>query len=409
MRSTDFRLLWIGQAVSELGSRGYGVAIMLWVLAASGSPAQVGMVSTAALVCFAAASVPGGWAVDRFDRRRVMLACDAAAAASAASLAWSAWTGAFGLPQVLAAACVLGVAWSVRGLAEDAAVPQLVAAHELPRAVALVEGRGYATGVAGPPLAAALYGVSPAIPFATQAFAFLCAGGSAALVKRPLQQPRHPASERSPLWAGVPFWWRHPFLRASSLLGAAGVFVINAAGLVLVVALTRADLPTAAVGGALAAAYAGGVAGSALAPALRRRADNHALLVAAAAAGALALPVVAFGSPAWAVAGYAALMAAQPVWQVVVTAKQIEVMPDEVRGRVSGVLGLAATVPALAAPVCCGLLVARFGVGTAGLALTALLGAAAAATAFNTAMRGALRGRARTERSADASGAPVRA
>jgi len=56
----DFTLLWAGQAVSQLGTRIYGVAYMLWVLAVTGSVARTGLISSVSLGAFALAQVPGG-------------------------------------------------------------------------------------------------------------------------------------------------------------------------------------------------------------------------------------------------------------------------------------------------------------------------------------------------------------
>ncbi|MDV3206303.1 MAG: MFS transporter, partial [Rhodococcus ruber] len=115
LRNPDFARLCAGQAVAQLGSRGYGVAIMLWVLAVSGSAATVGLVSTVTMGAFTAATVPAGWIVDRFDRRRVMITVDACSAVAAAVLAYCAWRGLFHPVPVLAAASVLGAGWAVRG------------------------------------------------------------------------------------------------------------------------------------------------------------------------------------------------------------------------------------------------------------------------------------------------------
>ena len=82
----DFRLLWAGQAVSQLGTRIYGVAFMLWVLAVTGSVARTGLIASVSLGAFALAQVPGGWLADRVDRRHIMVACDASSAIAALSL-----------------------------------------------------------------------------------------------------------------------------------------------------------------------------------------------------------------------------------------------------------------------------------------------------------------------------------
>jgi fucose permease len=372
--------LWVGQAVSELGSRGYGVAIMLWVLAGTGSPAAVGAVSTVTLAAFAASSVPAGWVVDRFDRRRTMMAADGVSAVSTGTLAVVAWAGSFHLAHVVAVGAILGVGWSVRGLAEDAAVPHVVEEKDVPTAIAMVEGRGYATGVAGPPLAAALYGVSAALPFLTHAIAFLTAGATASRVRTPLQDEQHNRAPETSLSAGLREWWRTPFLRVTALLSAVNGCVTNGCGLITLVLLTQAGTSPAVIGFALAAAYGAGMVGSFAEPLLRRRISAPTLLVVSAAAGTASVLALAASSLAVAVAAYAVLLLTQPLWQIAISARTIEIVPDELRGRVGGAVGLVTFVPMMLAPLVTGVLLA-----TTSSTFTALVFAAAMAVVTVTA------------------------
>lgn len=77
----NFALLWIGQLVSLLGERIHQVAIGFLVFRATGSAMEVGFT-------FAATAIPNivlgplaGTLVDRWDRRRTMIACDLVRAA----------------------------------------------------------------------------------------------------------------------------------------------------------------------------------------------------------------------------------------------------------------------------------------------------------------------------------------
>ena len=72
----DFRLLWIGQAVSTVGDQIFPVAVTITVLNAHGSATDIGLVLAArwaALVLFAI--VGGVWA-DRLSRTLVMRLAD---------------------------------------------------------------------------------------------------------------------------------------------------------------------------------------------------------------------------------------------------------------------------------------------------------------------------------------------
>src|SRR4051812_23809105 len=104
--SRNFTLLWVGQAASQFGSGLYAFGYTLWVLRQYDSIAAIGVVTAATLTSFTAAQVPAGWLADRFDRRRILLACDASSGLAALGLAAAAWTGVLGLGLLVLTAFV---------------------------------------------------------------------------------------------------------------------------------------------------------------------------------------------------------------------------------------------------------------------------------------------------------------
>ena len=87
----NWRLLWIGQAVSLTGDNVFDITVLLWVVTvlAKGRPwapaAASGVLIAAAMPVLVVGPVAGVW-VDRWNRRRTMLASDACRAAVVASL-----------------------------------------------------------------------------------------------------------------------------------------------------------------------------------------------------------------------------------------------------------------------------------------------------------------------------------
>ncbi len=87
----NWRLLWIGQAVSLTGDSFFDITVLLWVatVLARGQPwapaAASGVLIAEAVPVLAVGPVAGVW-VDRWNRRRTMLASDACRAAVVASL-----------------------------------------------------------------------------------------------------------------------------------------------------------------------------------------------------------------------------------------------------------------------------------------------------------------------------------
>src|SRR3954465_13521927 len=86
-RNRNFLLLETGQLLSTLGSQAAGVAFPLLALSLTHSPAKAGLVGFAAILPLPLLLIPAGVVVDRRDRKRVMVVCDAARAVAALSLA----------------------------------------------------------------------------------------------------------------------------------------------------------------------------------------------------------------------------------------------------------------------------------------------------------------------------------
>lgn len=172
-RNRDFNLLWTGQTLSDLGSWTSMLAIPLLVLSLTASATQAGTVGTVAAVVRSVVRLPGGALADRWNRRAVMLAADAARMCLYAALA-----AAVGLGHAPVALIVVVVVISVLfdvvySPAETASVSNLVDAPQLPDAFARNEARSYGTSLVGPPLGGVLYAVSRTAPFLFDAASYL--------------------------------------------------------------------------------------------------------------------------------------------------------------------------------------------------------------------------------------------
>ena len=387
----DFRLLWIGQTISQLGSRAYGVAYMLWVLAVTGSPTQAGLIASTMLGAFTAAQLPAGWLADRCDRRRIMIACDTASAAAALSVAGAAAKGWFSLGHLLAAGAVFGVGWGVRGTAEMTSLAQVVPEDELDAAVSLVQTRSYATGLAGPPLGGHLFGFAPFLPFLVDGISFVAALVCTAGVRTPLRSDTPTRRSSSPLTevrAGAKVFWRHRFVRATTCLSAVNDFVINALGLCVIVLLRDAGITPATTGLILGMGMAGGLIGALLAPAIQRRSPtDRTLLVAGLTGGAVAILSLAAMADTVSIGfAYASLFLLQPAWQALIQSRLLTLVDEEFRGRVQSAAGLATAVPLVAVPITAGLVIDALGARHTCLLLAAIMIALAAAASVNRAL-----------------------
>ena len=364
--------------MSQLGSRTYGVAYMLWVLAATGSPTTAGIVASVTLGAYTAAQLPAGWLTDRFPRRRVMVVCDSASALAALALFAVAASGSFRLDVLIAAGAVLGLGWAVRGTAETAALPHVVDADDLTAAAALVSGRAYAAGIAGPPMAGALFALSPALPFLADGISYMVAGGCAAAVREPLEGERtatKPASALYEIRAGLRVFWRERFIRTTAALDAATEFAVNALGLVVITMLFQSGAGASSIGVVLAMGSAGGLAGALLATSAARRQGlpNHILVLAPVLGAASVLSLSAAGGTVAIGLAYAAFFLVQPAWAAVLASQWLTRVDDEYRGRVQSAAELVASAPVVLTPVTAGLLLSALGPRTTCLVLAATL------------------------------------
>ena len=390
----DFTLLWAGQAVSQLGTRIYGVAFMLWVLAVTGSVTRTGLIASVSLGAFALAQVPGGWLADRADRRWIMVVCDGTSAIAAFSLCVAAASGWFDITHVLLAAVVLGLGWGVRGTAENVSLPDVLPPDEVAGAAALMSARGHAAGLAGPPAASSLFTLAPGLPFLVDGVSYIVALICAGSVRTPLRAPGRPertGSPRAEILEGMRVFWSLRFVRVAVALDAVAAFASNSLALVVIVLLRDGHASASSIGLVLAMGSVGGLTGAALASALRTRISSPLpVLIAAPAIGAMAIASLAFTSAVAPVAlGFGAFFLMWPAWGAVLAAQCLSRVGAEHRGRVGGTAGLLGASAVAAAPVSTGLLLSACGTETTCMALAATLAAVALTAGVSPALRDA--------------------
>src|SRR5438477_6090132 len=92
-RNRECRLLWSGQAISQLSAQISLVAYPLLVLATTGSPAKAGLVGFAIDLPVAVLALPAGALADRANRKQLMVWADGARGVALASMAVATATG----------------------------------------------------------------------------------------------------------------------------------------------------------------------------------------------------------------------------------------------------------------------------------------------------------------------------
>jgi hypothetical protein len=140
-----FLAVALGQLVSITGSALTEFAVPLWIYLTTGSIARFALFAVLGLVPGMLVAPLAGAIVDRYSRRRVMLAGDLAAGAAVLGLSLLYFTGGLALWHIYGLMSWLSVALTFQRLAYNSAVPQLVPKHFLGHANGVI---GLATGVA---------------------------------------------------------------------------------------------------------------------------------------------------------------------------------------------------------------------------------------------------------------------
>jgi predicted MFS family arabinose efflux permease len=337
-------LLWSGQAVSALGTRTAQIAYPLLVLALTGSPARAGVVGFASGLPYLLFSLPAGALVDRWDRKRVLLACDAGRALAVGSLAVALAAGELTFAHIVVVAFVEGTFTVFVGPAEFGALRHVVPTQQIPTAISQNEARVYAASLSGPPLGGFLFGLGRGLPFVADAVSYVISFGTLLAIKSRFQDARLPSTTRLhiEIVEGVRWLWRQSFLRAATALAGAGNFVSNALALVIIVLAQREGASAATVGVIFALSAAGGLLGSAVAPALQRRVPAARAIVGYLWVYALLIPLLAVVPPLGLGVLFGLMLLGAPMLNAIFGAYQVALVPDRLMGRVDSAGGLVA-------------------------------------------------------------------
>ncbi|GLH99774.1 MFS transporter [Phytohabitans aurantiacus] len=180
----DFALLWSARALSLIGDYTFRIALITYIISATGSAAGLAVATTVLLVPALVFYVAGGVAGDRVrSRRQIMVGADLLCALATAAMALSAPSGKVWV--VVALAVLIGVGEGFFQPAAFAFVADIVpaegrmaanSANSLARQIALVVGPVIGGSVA------AFW--SPAAAFAVNAVSFLLSGALVLAIRR---------------------------------------------------------------------------------------------------------------------------------------------------------------------------------------------------------------------------------
>jgi hypothetical protein len=351
-------LLQAGQLLSTAGTQSTTIAYPLLVLGLTGSPAKAGVVTFARLVPAAVFALPAGVAADRFDRRRLMIAADAARAAALGALGATIVLGQVAFWQIPLVAFAEGTGSVVFGAAEAGALRAVVPLFQLPAAAGAQEARASAVRLAGPPLGGVLFALGRAVPFLVDAASYAASIASLAAMRAPFQQQRARDTARllAQIGEGFRFLWSRPFVRACAFGFALGNFTLPGIFLVIVVVGERQGLGGGEIGALFAAFGAATLVGSLASPLMRRAFSMRAIIWIELWASLAAAAFLVWPSVYVLTAGILPQALAIPVTNSVVVGYRVAVTPDRLLGRVESARSIISLLISPLGPLAAGLL-----------------------------------------------------
>lgn len=298
-RHPDFRRLWVGDALGQLGAQLTGIALPVLAVRDLGATEwQMGLLTAAETAAFLVIGLPTGAWVDRMRKRRVLVAADLVRAVTLAAVVVLALTGHASMPVLYAGALVLGVATVFFDVAHQSYVPGLVGLEHIGEGNAKLQATQSVAQVAAPALGGALLRVVAApLVVAVNAVTYLVSAVAVGRIRQVESLP--PAEHRRPLREeiaeGLRFVVRHPLLRRIVACTAIGnLFTAMSGALIVLYALRDLGLDEAAYGTVLSASAVGGLVGALASDRLVRWVGEGRIIPLAAlgfAPGALLTPL----------------------------------------------------------------------------------------------------------------------
>jgi MFS family permease len=342
--NVPFRRFFAGQFVSLVGDQVSMIALpLVGVLVLHAGPAQMGYLTTAALIPNLLFSLHAGAWVDRRGRRRqVMLAADVGRAALLLSIPVAYGLDLLTIEQLYVVGFLTGTLSVFFYVAYNVLFVALVPRERYVEGQSLLNGSRALSFVGGPSVGGVLVqAFSAPVALFVDAFSFLVSAFSLSRISP--EEPPTETAEHGHLRAGASYIRHSPVIRAS-LLGTATINFFNFVffALVILYANQYLGIQPGALGAVIAVASIGAVIGSVVTGRISRRIGIGPAFVL----GCLVFPapLVLFplaGGPHWLVVGCVTageFLSGFGVMLLDITGGAIKaaVVPDRLRARVSG-------------------------------------------------------------------------
>src|SRR3989440_12131114 len=342
-RNRDYLLLWLGQAISSLGTGISQFAFPLLVLALTHAFAAAGFAGALGQLPYLLFSLPAGAMVDRWDRKRVMIVCTLGLALCIASIPVAILSGHLTHIQLYIVSFLMGTLFVFYELAELAALTQVVPKVHLSTAVAQNEAVFSTVSLLAPSLGGVLLSIGKLFPFVADGISYLVLLGSLLRIRSTFQEERSTDSYHllRDVRAGISWLWSHVVVRSLAFL-AGYLDVARIGGILIVYAIARQhQISLILVGVILTAGGCGNLTGTVLSSLIQRRIRFGWALGSMLILFVLLWPLYGVASSSIflgiVVAGLALI---DSISAILISSYRLAMVPDELQGRVGSVYRL---------------------------------------------------------------------
>lgn len=288
-----YRRFLAARTVAMAGNALTLVALPVLVYRLTESAALTAAVTAVETAPYLVLGLPAGALVDRWNRRRVLVATGAASGLAMLTIPLADALGVLTFGQVLAVAAVISSLFVFADAASFGVVPQMVGRARVASATSTLVTVGTAFGLVGPLLSGVLVTVtSPAAVLAVDGVAYLVAAGVISTLRwegsETVPPPAPGRRLRSEVAEGLRYLWAIPVVRWLTVLGAGNSLAGGAvAGLLVVIGVEQLGLASdsPALGWLFAAGAVGTFAASLSLPRLQRRVGVGAITTTGYAVG----------------------------------------------------------------------------------------------------------------------------
>jgi DHA3 family macrolide efflux protein-like MFS transporter len=343
--SLSLFLLLQGQFVSMMGDMIYEIALGFWVLAFTGSPALMGILMATSLLPAVLIAPFAGVVADRFNRKKLMILMDLIRGFAIILVATAALMGILQLWMVFLGGIILGIGGAFFGPAAMSVLPQMVPKDKITNANSLFGVATTGADILGNSLGGILYVLIGApLMFLLNGISFIISGISIKFAKIPENRTSQITTQnfKSDLREALSFVWKLKGLFYIMIIFSIFSFLVHIA-VVLLIPLFQftPDLGAAKYGIAMACFTVGVFLGMIVLSALNVHPKKRSSLMLASLTVSNACLILFALTTEFYLMAVLLLIAglAESVVNVFILSSIQSVVPDDMMGKVMGLVG----------------------------------------------------------------------